>query len=140
MQIKNIEVFQPTPITVKVGNEEIKIEKIPAMATLLLYKDKKKSDETESNLVADTLSFGTLDQNNQDDLIDGAKRMFAMYENYKDEINQILQICLKKNQEWIDKHLDLSDITRILAAVCTQTVEQLAFLKKNEVTEEQTAK
>lgn len=139
MQVKNIEVFQPTPITVKVGGEEIKIEKIPAMATLLLYKDKEK-DGTNSNLVAEILTFGTIDQSNQNEMIAAAKQMFAMYENYQDEINKILQICMKKNQQWIDNHLDLSDITRIISVICTQVIEQLSFIKKNELTTaEQTA-
>ena len=139
MQVKNIEVFQPTPITVKVGGEEIKIEKIPAMATLLFYKDKEK-DGTNSNLVAEILTFGTIDQSNQNEMIAAAKQMFAMYENYQDEINKILQICMKKNQQWIDNHLDLSDITRIISAICTQVIEQLSFIKKNELTTaEQTA-
>lgn len=139
MQVKNIEVFQPTPITVKVGGEEIKIEKIPAMATLLLYKDKEK-DGTNSNLVAEILTFGTIDQSNQNEMIAAAKQMFVMYENYQDEINKILQICMKKNQQWIDNHLDLSDITRIISVICTQVIEQLSFIKKNELTTaEQTA-
>lgn len=139
MQVKNIEVFQPTPITVKVGGEEIKIEKIPAMATLLLYKDKEK-DGTNSNLVAEILTFGTIDQSNQNEMIAAAKQMFVMYENYQDEINKILQICMKKNQQWIDNHLDLSDITRIISVICTQAIEQLSFIKKNELTTaEQTA-
>jgi len=139
MQVKNIEVFQPTPITVKVGGEEIKIEKIPAMATLLFYKDKEK-DGTNSNLVAEILTFGTIDQSNQNEMIAAAKQMFVMYENYQDEINKILQICMKKNQQWIDNHLDLSDITRIISVICTQVIEQLSFIKKNELTTaEQTA-
>lgn len=145
MQIKNIELFNPTPITVVCGNENVVIKKIPALATLYLYKDHPNyvlgQDENGkevqgSNLVTALLAFSQYSNQNKSEIFDNSviARLFDIFAEFEQEIYEVLHLCLKKDRQWIDDNMEINEIISILMAIIMQNLESSSqMIKKNQI-------
>lgn len=136
MDIKNIEVFELSPITIKIGNEEHKIGKIPAIATLNLYKTKADDDNADSkiNLLSYILSLGSLKkEDGQYDIAALSVILSEMFTKFDNEIKSILSSCLKKDLDWIETNIGMDDAICILSAIAARAADEMTLLlKKNE--------
>lgn len=119
MNIKNIEVFQSEPITIKTKEEAITVEKVPALATLKLYQSE--------DLVSSLLSLST-----EEETAKAAKAIAGIFEKHYIQIIDIVALTVRKPREWVEENLGYNEILQIILAILQTTTEESAELvKKN---------
>lgn len=118
MEIVNVEIFNPKPISFKKDGKTIaEIKKIPAMVNIILFQNDK--------LFSGMLALGALPP------AEMGAALVSMYSEFQEPIQKIIGLCIGQPPEFIEKEFGFYDVMMALTAIISAIVEETKFHTEN---------
>lgn len=134
MEIKNIKIFKSSPIVIDLDDgEQIKIDKVPALATLTLFEDEEFVEKLYSlNDINAVIKSKLSNKEKIEKLKAASTDIVKTCKKHYRTIIETLQIALKKDEEWISDHIGHIEMVQIITAILVKSSEESqALIKKN---------